>query len=458
MNPSLPASNLSAAPQAPVVSGSRRRVWALLAAACLLGEAWLFTWGRLSLGDYLSGVVLTLCGLVAVGATYLAMRGRRWLLPAAQNSALLVRKSYGGWGIALAAGLGVVACTVRQQEVIQEFILSIGNSDIIPALSIYPRRLLAGEAVYAPFTEELGYFALPTYLPATWGPYLLPQVLEFDYRWMAFGLLLLGVGCYLVLVYRLRLSVLASFTLALLPFALTLSVQHTEAPMFGQTVEEMIIGYYFVLLSGLLLRQRALLILGLLLCLLSRYSLVLWVPLLLGLLYWQQGWREAVLVTGAVGLGVVVLYILPFLSHDWTLFLRVQQSYAVVAAGEWQHLNERGLPFHLYNGVGLGNLLYQFGSGSIPDKISLLRKLHLAGLLGTVLGAALLYWREAASRTDYRVFCALALKFYLVMFYALLQVPYAYLASVSVFASCFLAVLLVQAVQPEARAVSSAAA
>ncbi|GAA3935281.1 hypothetical protein GCM10022406_19560 [Hymenobacter algoricola] len=49
-----------------------------------------------------------------------------------------------------------------------------------------------------------------------------------------------------------------------------------------------------------------------------------------------------------------------------------------------------------------------------------------------------------APRTDDWVFAIIVLKLYLATFYVFLQVPYAYLASVSIFASLFL-VLLVMA-------------
>ncbi len=410
--------------------------WAAAAAGALVAEAWLFTWGRGALGAYGSGVALALVGLLASFGTYRCWRGRPWVLP---TTPALPAPTAAVW---LAAALGAAACALGLAATFRRCVVSIAFSDIIPALSIYPRRWLAGEVVYRPFTDELGYAALPTYLPATWAPYVVPEVLRFDYRWMAFGVFLAGVAALLRLLWRLRLPALPSFGLALWPFVLLLAVRATDEQVLGHTVESMIVGYYLLLAVGLLLGGRGALVTGLLLCLLSRFALVLWVPLLLALLAWQRGHREALLVAGLVALGVAGLYVLPFLSHDWGLFWRVQRSYTDVAVGEWNHLNEHGLPYHLYNGIGLGNLLYAFGSGTKLAKILLLKNIQLATLLGMVLGAALAYGRAPRPRTDYRVFAVVSLKAYLVLFYALLQVPYAYLALVSLFTSCVLLLLL----------------
>ncbi len=427
-----------------------RHVWAILAGALLAAESWLFTWGRNSLGDYISGIVLTLCGLTACVVIYGLHRGQPWPMAAGRSTAPGTRAAIG-----VAALVGAVVCVITQARLLPKYVVDIYYSDIIPSLSIYTRRFLAGEDVYRPFTNEVGYFLTPTYLPATWGPYLLPEVLRFDYRWLALGLLLAGLGTYAGLVRRLRLPLAASIGLTLLPFFLTYALQRTEPAMFGFTVEAMIIGYYFLLLSGLLLHKSALVVPGLVLCLLSRYALVLWVPLLLGLMFWQGSRRQALRTAGLVGAGILAFYVGPFLSHDWLLFARMQESYNGAALGEWQHLGSGGRPFHLYNGIGLGNLLYRYGTGTLAAKILLLKKIHFAALVGTVAGAALLYWRERPPRTDYRVFSILVLKFYLVLFYALLQVPYAYLASVSLLTSCFLVLLLVRiAVAPDALAVA----
>ncbi|UOG74689.1 hypothetical protein MTX78_21545 [Hymenobacter tibetensis] len=133
---------------------------------------------------------------------------------------------------------------------------------------------------------------------------------------------------------------------------------------------------------------------------------------------------------------------MPFLSHDWGLFMRVQSSYTDVAVNEWRHLNDSGLPMHLYNGIGLGNFFFRFSDGELVERIRLLKTVHIALLLFIVAGAAWLYWRQQGQRSDYRIYAVLVLKLYLITFYAFIQVPYSYLAMVGIFPSLFLLLLV----------------
>lgn len=401
-------------------------------------EAALFTFMRVEYGYYGSPLLLYSVGVLACLATYMLTRYHGWgkrsvSTPLAYPSRLAIF-----CGVIMGLGL----CSVPWHSILKNYGIAIASSDIIPALSIYTKRFLANEEIYTPFTKELGYFALPTYLPATWVPYIIPEWLQIDYRWMSILILLIGIGFYQKVVARLRLSFYPTWVLSFLPFALTYATMKTEPAMFGYTVEAMIIGYYFILLSGILLRSWPMQAIGLLLCLLSRFSLVLWVPLFFALVFFQESPRRAVRVAAVVLLGIIGCYIIPFLSHDWEMFMRVQESYTEVAVGEWTHLNEQGLPFHLYNGIGFANLFYQFGTGELIERVRALKTLHLALLLLVVAGSAILYWRQQHPRTDYRTYAVLGLKLYLITFYAFLQVPYAYLASVGIFASMFLVLLV----------------
>ena len=402
----------------------------------LVAEAFLFTWGRSAFGPYASPVVLYLCSLAACAGLYQLTRHRPWPAPRPLGG-----KAGRGGALAAAVAGGLWLCLPQYIDIVRTT-LAQDNSDIVMALTVYPQRWLAGEPVYRPLTAELGYFALPTYLPATWFPFVVPEFFRFDYRWMSGVVFALGVGAYLASVYRQRQSARQTFVLALLPFILLFAVVATEPGLVGWTVELLIVGYYLLLVACVLLPSRWGQAALLTICLLSRFSLVFWVPLHLALLYFQGSRRLALGVAGAVLAGILLLYVVPFLSHDWGMFMRVQRSYTDVALGEWNHLNAQGRPLHLYNGVGLGNFFYQYWPGPLLSRLHALQTTHVGLLMGVVVTAALLYWRQLAPRTDYRVFSVLVLKVYLTTFYAFVQVPYAYLASVGLFLSLFLALLV----------------
>jgi hypothetical protein len=246
-------------------------------------------------------------------------------------------------------------------------------------------------------------------------------------------------------VVRLQRSSLVTFALGALPplFVYCVLCIDANATIFYVTVEPLIVGYYLLLVAGVLLPSRPLQAVALVLCLLSRFSLVFWVPLYLGLLYVGDSRRWAWSLAGLGAAGVLLLYVLPVLSHDWGLFMRVQGVYTETTLGEWRHVDERGLPVHLYNGIGLTNFFYRFAPGDMLARLKLAKLVHLAALLLLVSSAALAYWRQRLPRTNYRLYAVIALKIYLATFYALLQVPYAYLASVGFFMSLYLVLIVV---------------
>ncbi|MBD2766893.1 hypothetical protein IC235_03180 [Hymenobacter sp. BT664] len=342
----------------------------------------------------------------------------------------------------MATTVGIWVSTTEIRHIVRDFIINIKYSDVIPALKIFVTRWLVGAEVYTPLTWEMGYLDLPTYLPATWFPFVIAEQTGLDYRILAWSIFVLGCGSYAMVLWRRQLAWLPTLVLALVPFLSIYLMQLTDPSSFGLTVETLIIGYYSLLISGILLRSWSLVLIGLLACLLSRYSLVFWVPLLLGMMFFQDSRRRVLLLAGALLIGVLLLYIVPFLSHDWTMPGQVQAYYTMAAVGEWVHLNENGLPLHLYNGVGMAPFFYKYASGSTLEKMMLLKAVHVILLLAIVTGAGLLYWRQRSPRMNYQLYAVVVLKLYLATFYAFVQVPYTYLAMVGVFTSVFMVLML----------------
>ena len=416
--------------------GGQARRWAV--PLLLLAEALQFTFYRNRVGDYASPVVLYLTSVGLCFATGWVVRHQVW--PPRLTAAWSERRHW--WPAALALVLGLILCLPTLKKAIQGT-LPQDHSDIIPAITVYCQRLLAGEVVHRPLTEDIGYFLEPGYLPATWFPFVIPEYFRFDYRWMSSGVMLLGIIAYLVVVVRLRRPAAVTFGLSVLPLLFAYAVLRTDAQIFTITLEPLIVGYYMLLLSAVLLPSRPLVVVMLILCLLSRFSLLFWVPLYLGLLYTQESRRLAWATAGLVLAGAVLLYVVPVLSHDWGLFMRVQNVYTATALGEWKHLNDLGQPMHLYNGLGMTNLIFHYGPADVLERLKLAKQVHLAAILSVVVATALYYWRQRQPRTNYRVFAVIVLKLYLATFYALLQVPYSYLAVVGFFASFYLLVMAV---------------
>lgn len=385
-------------------------------------EYLLFTFLRPFLGPYLNPVLFF--------ASSWAVAGLAWRTYQHHGPPVLVA----GWPrarlLALLAAVGVLGVFgPKLWRVIQLQPIDLRVSDVIPSVQIYVHRLLQGQPVYTYFTQELGYELFPTYLPALWLPFVLPEVAGFDYRWLAVGVL---VAVLLAYFGRAARQAAPAWELAAklgLPLLLLFALLKNEAPLFRDTVEELIIGYYLLLALSLFSRSPWLQALPLVLCLLSRFSLVLWVPLWLLLLAQQRGRGHALRVAGGVALGLLALYVVPFLSHNWDALALGQQTYLTAAVGEWQRLlPATQQPEQLYQGLGFAAYFHAFGPGDVLARIELLRLVQGTSCLLIVVAAGV-YWFRRRPQLDYRLYALLVLKVYLATFYAFVQVPYIYLTA-----------------------------
>ncbi len=423
---------------------ARWREW-LPGAGLYLGaalEAYLFTWGRSVWGPLTSAVVFTAASLLVVVAAFYYRPDRA---PAAARPPRLrgYLASLVGVGAALiATGQALVALFAQHA-------ININYSDILPAIQVYCRRLLWGSPVYRELTHEMGYQAYATYLPTTWLPFVVAEWFNFDYRWVALGGWLVGIVVGWMWLVRLRRPWPETLLKALWPLALIYSVAATDPSIFTLTAEALIAGYVVLLAGALLTRSVVFGAVALTLCLLSRYFILIWVPLLALLLLLETGWRRTV-AFGLLVLGLLIAgYFWPVWRHDPGLMLRVQSAYQDIAVNEWLHLDAAtGRPIHPFNGLGLAPIFFPDG---VTDRPTLraaadqLRRVQL-GVIGAALGAVALGWWRHRRRTGpdparARWVAVVSLKLFLVLFFALLHVPYSYMILVSVALTAFLVTL-----------------
>ncbi|HEX8425820.1 MAG TPA: hypothetical protein VF639_05970 [Hymenobacter sp.] len=346
-----------------------------------------------------------------------------------------------GWRWAVSGAallLGGAAVIWVQRPVIAANPINVAQSDVIPILQNYVGRFRSGEVVYR-YITNLPYPLFPNHLPLQWLPYVPADKLGIDYRWWALGIILsIGFGAYLVFLNRQALRWPFFVLLVGLPWLVLRRLIVTDSYLYSHTVEFTIIAYYCLLTASIFIRSAWLQAAALVLCLLSRYSVVFWVPLFLWIIWRETGRRHAVAVTLLTGLGIMLVYVVPFLSKDWTIFTHALNEYRVATLGEWSRTDatKEGGPVHLFSGLGFASFFYTYGHGEIADRIGLLQKVHVVVSLGAVAISGLVYW-VLRRRVDYRVLLLIALKFYLATFYAFLQIPYAYLTSLGLFISIF---------------------
>ena len=302
-----------------------------------------------------------------------------------------------------------------------------GNSDIIPAVRILAQRFLAGQEVYARDAwAPIQQTNRPGYLPLHWLPFVVSERFHFDARVVVATI----VWCALAFVLwrgRNAGDTAVRYSIPAL-LAISMGILFHDAPnILGVTVEMMIAGYYVLLMMSMAQQHYLRLAIVMIPCLLSRYYIVIWLPLFYWVQYLQGNGKMLVKLTIALVCMVVVLYIIPFFPFDHTAGESGQAGYDRAALGEWHHLDKMGRPLHLYLGNGFAYLFYEhFRDKDMPAGIQALKiTLLCVSILSVVVMG--IWYRVYRSRIHPAIFLMASFKLFLIFFLAFIIVPYYYL-------------------------------
>jgi hypothetical protein len=280
----------------------------------------------------------------------------------------------------------------------------------------------------------LGYAIPSTYLPAHWMPYTLAEIAHFDYRWITFSIWATG---FFVVFYRVSKSqtILVQILVALMISGTYFLITDKDWGIVSLTIETMVAGYYMILIASINQKDGYLLGIAIGICLLSRYTVALWLPLMAFVLFVSENRKLLYKSIIATTLFVTVIYVIPYLSYDWTAFYDAHMQYEKNAIGEWYHINERNLPYHLFNGVGLAQFFYtNYLKTDLHTGYNLLRSTMFFSIFVSSAILGVWYWYKRTT-IDYRIFLMASFKIYLSIFLALIIVPYEYLMIVGNFVS-----------------------
>jgi hypothetical protein len=288
-------------------------------------------------------------------------------------------------------------------------------SDVLPQLEAQYQRFMRGEMPYAPV--DLGYNApYPVYMPLHWLPIGISDALGIDTRWSGYILLVLAAGAYGYWIGRQNASVGARITALFLPsmglwgFILWGKL---EVPV---SFEIVVAAYYLVLVAGLLGRSLRWITIGIILCVLSRYTLVFWLPLLAFVL-WQEYPRQANFrVWAAVALSVVLLYIVPFWLQDPGIFAAGIKYHNDGAVAQWIGQGDPPVSWSMEKGVYFGINMKALFPGDAVQQVFLARVLQ-ATLMLVLLGFGLWAYRRWKDRVDGFSLCVVLLYAVLGCFY-----------------------------------------
>jgi len=402
---------------------------ALLLAFMLL-EAYTFVTVRYHSSEWYAGPIRFL--LAGLGVTLSSLLLAR---PAIDWSTLL-RYRLPDWGRHLILWSGFLSLSALLffwlQTFFQEYPIT---PDIVPALQYYVQRLLAGTTVYAPMPFAT-WTVIPNYLPLMWMPYIIPELLQVDYRYLPVFLLLLSVASWAVYLLRQTIPLAVLMPTILAPLYLILRMIELAPNDLAHNAELTPIAFYLWLALAIWRKHRTGLIITLLLCLLSRIALSFWLPLFLVMLWVEKGFAYPFRIGLWLLGGIFLIYILPFVIPNPDSFLEGAAYYNQVAQDIWTqpwHARD-GVPIVLQEGTSFAYYFFE----QFPEQplvgLAFAKKVHFWGAL---LAAVLLlggYFR-LRHRIDYAHYALLALKGYLLIFYLLMHTPFAYLFLLVIFFS-----------------------
>jgi len=304
--------------------------------------------------------------------------------------------------------------------------IDIAKSDIIPLIKeIYYTRLVRGEFVYATVYGYDYKVWTPNYLPMHWMPFCIAFYNHFDPRYTAVISFLIAQLAYAYYLKKNAFSIGETFLKLALPFSMAYSILYKQPDTFVHNIEFLIVAYYVVLAVGLINNNRFLQWLGISSALLSRYFVAFYLPLDAWLNNIFKEKKQYVVYVG-VGVAMLLLYFIPFVWHDPTIFFKGANGYDKAALGEWdgQSWQAKGdLPFQLFRGYGFASWFYVLSQGELLEKIKLLKlTMFLSICVGWIV--CIFSFKSIQSKPVIKTSCLIII---ITLFNSFILVPYNYL-------------------------------
>ncbi len=281
---------------------------------------------------------------------------------------------------ALGGVLTIVLAYEELRKLWVEFPSPAQFSDVLPQLEAQYQRFSRGEMPYAPVPLP-SHTPYPVYMPLHWLPIGLSSWFGIDTRWAGFGLLAIAAGIYGYWVGRQNAAVWARIAALFLP-----SMGLWGFILWGRlelavSFEIVIAAYYLVLAAGLLGRHVPTILTGLILCLLSRYTLLFWIPLLAYIWWKELPPRINYRIWGAAGLSVLLLYIFPFYLQDPDIFATGIKYHNDGAIAQWHGFGDPPVSWTMERGIYFGINMKAVFPGDAAQQVFLARALQGALML-----------------------------------------------------------------------------
>jgi len=331
--------------------------------------------------------------------------------------------------------LSAAYCFYYTQYWIHSTPLSYEYADMLPVIKVMNERFLSGHfsQVYQPIPEIWGG-SQPGYYPAMWMPYCVGVLTHIDLRWInSFALFSSFVIC-LVIASRVKNLWASAFFIISFLLLVTWLYEEPVHNYIRLTEEGVVVLYYMFLMLAIISKKPVLIGIALGLCLLSRFSIIGWIPAISIYLLLQKKFKELLLIGGSCVLTVLALFIIPF---GWSTVLHVIQRstvYMTTAPNVWT-VN----PEYFTNFLG-------FARYYMPGHLHLLHDTLIASSFGLPILFVLFVYFLRKKFPANNVLLATG-KLSLVVFYSFIYVPYLYLFYTSSMVSLLIAAFVLRKIK-----------
>lgn len=294
-----------------------------------------------------------------------------------------------------------------------------GGSDVIPQLETQYHRFVHGEMPYRQLILHQSK-PFPVYMPLHWLPVGITDYAGMDTRWSGLLLLVPGAGLCIYTIVQKKLRLIPAITcIALVPVVLLAALYGGDLDL-PLSLETIVAAYYLIVCAGLLQKNLLLTTVGIALCLLSRYTLIFWLPVFFYLLFTHTGAIRTTIVMLALITAFCVIYVFPFLLKDSSIFIEGLRYHNGAAEFEWKYGQ---LTFD--KGIYFAPHIDAIISGSYPHKVFIARICQATAMLSLCVGG-ILHYRRVKSRVNYYDYALGMLYMFLAAFYMIGPLTYGY--------------------------------
>jgi len=295
------------------------------------------------------------------------------------------------------------------------------GSDIIPQLTTLYNRFSKGIFPYYPL-EQLPWHPFPVYMPLHWLPLWIAYTLHFDIRWI--GVFFLAISCAIYgCSTNTRTPLLKYIVVALLPSVALWGFIEFNGWTLGVTFEIIIAAYYLVLAAGLSSSNIIITTLGIIFCLLSRYTVIFWLPFFLILLWYNASLRQNIIVWSCIAASIVCFYVIPFYLKDPSILSKSIAYHNQCYIDQWNGLGNPAQSEAFNDGLNFSYFTRAAFKGSIAQRVFYARVIQAVLMIFLNVLGLLMYKKWKAKIHYYEISLILL---YLIIFVFFISSPLTY--------------------------------